>query len=80
MAAAMDFAQYFSKILADRRETPRDDLVSLFANARVDGEPMNEVDTMGYCLVMFIAGHETTRGAITGGSPTLIITFDAEVN
>lgn len=72
MAAAMDFAGYFQKILDDRRKTPQDDLVSLFANARVDGEPMNEIDTMGYCLVMFIAGHETTRGGLTGGMKALL--------
>ena len=72
MAAAMDFGGYFAKILADRRENPRDDLVTLFANAQVDGEPMNEIDTMGYCLVMFIAGHETTRGGLTGGMKALL--------
>jgi len=72
MQAAMEFYQYFQKILADRRERPREDLVSLFANARVDGEPMNEIATMGYCLVMFIAGHETTRGAISGGMKALL--------
>jgi hypothetical protein len=72
MAAAMDFGGYFAKILADRRDTPKEDLVSLFANAEVDGAPMNEIDTMGYCLVMFIAGHETTRGGITGGMKALL--------
>lgn len=72
MAAAMDFAGYFSKILADRRENPREDLVSLFANAQVGGEPMNEIDTMGYCLIMFVAGHETTRGGLTGGMKALL--------
>ena len=72
MAAAADFAGYFQKILDDRRKTPREDLVSLFANARVDGEPMNPIDTMGYCLVMFIAGHETTRGGLTGGMKALL--------
>jgi cytochrome P450 len=72
MAAAIDFGQYFAEILADRRAHPREDLVSLFANAQVDGEPMNEIDTMGYCLVMFIAGHETTRGGLTGGMKALL--------
>ena len=72
MAAALDFHAYFSKILVDRRANPRDDLVSVFANARVDGEPMNEADTMGYLLVMFIAGHETTRGALSGGMKALL--------
>jgi hypothetical protein len=72
IAASMDFAKYFAEILADRRANPRDDLVSLFANARIDGEPMNEIATMGYCLVMFIAGHETTRGGLTGGMKALL--------
>jgi cytochrome P450 len=72
IAAAMDFHGFFSKILADRRETPRDDLISVFANARIDGEPMSEVDTMGYLLIMFVAGHETTRGALAGGLKALL--------
>lgn len=33
---------------------------------------MNMMDTMGYCLIMFVAGHETTRGAITGGMKALL--------
>lgn len=72
MAAVTDFAKYFTEILADRRENPRNDLVSLFANAEVDGEPMNMIDTLGYCLIMFVAGHETTRGGITGGMKALL--------
>jgi cytochrome P450 len=72
IAAAMEFHGYFSKILADRREKPREDLVSIFANARINGEPMNEIDTMGYCLIMFVAGHETTRGALSGGMQALL--------
>jgi cytochrome P450 len=72
MAAAMDFAKYFAEILADRRAKPREDLVSLLANAQVDGAPMNDIDTMGYCLIMFIAGHETTRGGLTGGMKALL--------
>ena len=67
-----DFWQYFGKVMADRRAEPRDDLASLFANARVDGEPMGEIETMGYCLIAFTAGHETTRGAIGGGLHALI--------
>jgi cytochrome P450 len=72
IAAAMEFHGFFSTILADRRKTPRDDLISVFANAQVDGEPMSEVDTMGYLLIMFVAGHETTRGALAGGMKALL--------
>ena len=68
----MEFWEYFGKIMADRRTQPRDDLASVFANARIDGEPMGELETMGYCLIAFTAGHETTRGAIGGGMQALI--------
>jgi cytochrome P450 len=67
-----DFWNYFGRVLEDRRARPRDDLVSVFANARVNGEPMGELETLGYCLVTFTAGHETTRGAIGGGFLALI--------
>jgi cytochrome P450 len=63
----LEFWTYFGKVMADRRVRPSDDLASVFANARIDGEPMGELETMGYCLIAFTAGHETTRGAIGGG-------------
>lgn len=68
----MEFWGYFGEIMADRRKNPRDDLASVFANARVNGEPMGELETMGYCLIAFTAGHETTRGSIGGGLHALI--------
>jgi len=58
--------------MEDRRAHPRDDLASVIANAQVDGEPMGPVETFGYCLITFTAGHETTRGAIGGGLLALI--------
>jgi cytochrome P450 len=68
----VDFWNYFTKVMENRRAGPRDDLASVFANARIDGEPMGDLETMGYCLVTFTAGHETTRGAIGGGFLALI--------
>jgi cytochrome P450 len=68
----MEFWSYFHEIMEDRRAQPRDDLASVLANARIDGEPMGELETMGYCLIAFTAGHETTRGAIGGGLQALI--------
>ena len=71
-ALGMDFFQYFSKVVEERRKTPQDDLISVIANARVDGQPMGVMETMGYCLITFTAGHETTRGGIGGGMLALI--------
>jgi cytochrome P450 len=68
----MDFFQYFTKVGAARRSEPQDDLASVIANARVDGQPMGVMETMGYFLIVFTAGHETTRGGIGGGMLALI--------
>ena len=67
-----EFWSYFSEIMADRRKRPRDDFASVIANAKVNGEPMGEIETLSYCLITFTAGHETTRGSIGGGLYALI--------
>jgi cytochrome P450 len=64
---AVEFLHYFGKIIADRRARPRDDLASVLANARVDGEPMGDFETLGYYLITFTAGHDTTRNSLAGG-------------
>jgi hypothetical protein len=71
-ALGLDFFNYFNRVMESRRAKPSDDLASVIANARVDGQPMNVVDTMGYCLIVFTAGHETTRGGIGGGMLALL--------
>jgi len=71
-ALGMDFFNYFTKVMEARRKQPQDDLASVIANAQVDGEPMGVMETMGYCLITFTAGHETTRGGIGGGMLALI--------
>ena len=71
-ALGADLYQYFARVISDRRANPRDDLASVLANAKIDGEPMGEIETFGYYLIAFTAGHETTRGAIGGGMLALI--------
>ena len=63
----IEFLQYFGKIIADRRAKPRDDLASVLANAEIDGVRMGDVETLGYYLITFTAGHDTTRNALAGG-------------
>ena len=69
----LEFFQLFNRIVQDRRAHPRDDLASLLANAKMrDGEPMGDIETFGYYLIVFTAGHDTTRNAISGGLAALI--------
>jgi cytochrome P450 len=66
-AMVMEFVQLFNGIIEDRRANPTDDLASLLANARVNGQPMSLMDTLGYYLITFTAGHDTTKNALAGG-------------
>ncbi|MDH3214496.1 MAG: cytochrome P450 [Myxococcales bacterium] len=67
----MELYQLFSKIIEDRRANPRDDLASVLANGRVDGALMGPLETFGYFLITFTAGHDTTKNAIAGGMRAL---------
>ncbi len=66
-ALGLEFYQLFEKIIQDRRANPRDDLASLLANAQIDGEPMGMTEILGYYLITFSAGHDTTKNALVGG-------------
>jgi len=63
----LELYQLFDGIIQDRRANPRDDLATLLANATVDGEPMGMMETLGYYLITFSAGHDTTKNALVGG-------------
>ena len=70
--AMMEMYTYFQKVIADRRAKPNDDLSSIVANARIDGELLSDRDTFGYFNIIATAGHDTTSYSLTGGMLALI--------
>ncbi|MEZ5166514.1 MAG: cytochrome P450 [Acidimicrobiales bacterium] len=67
LALFMDFFTMFNAIIQDRRANPRDDLATMLATATLEnGEPMGDIETLGYYLIVFNAGHDTTRHSLTG--------------
>lgn len=58
---------YFKKISDDRRRNPTNDLVSVVANSIIDGEPISDLDAMGYYITAAFAGHDTTSSSTAGG-------------
>jgi hypothetical protein len=70
-ALALDFFALFNEIIEDRRANPGDDLASVLANGRVKGAPMGLMETLGYFLIIFTAGHDTTKNALAGGLQAL---------
>jgi cytochrome P450 len=72
LTVLLDFFNYFNTLTASRRENPTEDLASAIANARINGEPLSDLDTMSYYVIIASAGHDTTRDAISGGLHALI--------
>ena len=56
LGGLMDFFNYFSGVVEDRKKNPTDDLASLLANALVDGEPMETLDQISYFIITATAG------------------------
>ena len=67
-----DFFRYFTKLTAERRANPTEDLASAIANAKLDGEYLNDIDCLSYYVIVASAGHDTTSAAISGGLLALI--------
>jgi cytochrome P450 len=63
---ALGRAQY-----AERRECPRDDVLTLIARGEIDGQPLSERDLDNMFALLIVAGNETTRQAIALGTLAL---------
>ncbi len=72
LAAMAELFGYFTGLVAERRKNPQEDLTTFFAQMEVNGEPIPEMDVLTWCLIIVIAGNETTRNATSGGMLALI--------
>jgi cholest-4-en-3-one 26-monooxygenase len=71
-AAAFAMYGYANELAQARRDSPRDDLVSVLMRAEVDGERLTEMEFDLFFLLLAVAGNETTRNLISGGMLALI--------
>jgi len=62
---------YFKDLTDERRREPRDDLTSVLAAGRVDGELLGWDELAAYYVLLVAAGNETTRHLISGGIEAL---------
>ena len=63
---------YFGEMVERRRREPRDDVVSVLANAEIDGAPIPRFELLSYFSLLVVAGNETTRNAASGGLLAMI--------
>ncbi|MFD0960240.1 cytochrome P450 [Paenibacillus chungangensis] len=60
-----EMSAYFAGIAAERRRHPQQDLISKLVHAQVDGEKLDEVELIGFCILLLVAGNETTTNLIS---------------
>ncbi len=60
-----EMARYFGQIAAERRTKGAEDLVTALVEAEVDGKRLAEPELLGFCILLLIAGNETTTNLIS---------------
>ena len=70
--ARLEFADYFRELIAARRGRPGDDLLSELIRAEDDGQQLSEPELIATCVLLLVAGHETTVGLISNAILALL--------
>jgi cytochrome P450 len=66
LGAALEMVAYFrEEVIPRRRAEPREDLVSALLVAEIDGRRLTEAEIESFCLLLLVAGNETTTNLIS---------------
>lgn len=71
-AAAVELGAYLRALLAERRRTPRDDLLSALVRIEEQGQRLGEDELVHMGILLLGAGHETTRNLLGNGALALL--------
>ena len=71
-AASDEFAGYFRELIARRRASPSDDLLSQLIRVEDAGQMLTEDELIATCVLLLVAGHETTVGLISNAILALL--------
>lgn len=76
LATKDELEAYMMPIIADRRASPRDDLLSTLCTAAIDGEQMTDGEIKAFVSLLLVAGGETTDKALANMFMNLIANPD----
>lgn len=71
-----EMGEYFLRVVEQRRRQPGNDLISGLLAAEVDGEKLSLRELLGFCVLLLVAGNETTTNLI--GNAVYCFTEQAE--
>jgi cytochrome P450 len=72
IASRTALADYFRELIAARRRAPRSDMLSELIAAEEAGDKLSESELLATCILLLIAGHETTVNLIGNGTLALL--------
>jgi cholest-4-en-3-one 26-monooxygenase len=64
--ASMELYAYASKLFAEKRIDPHEDLMSVLTGVEIEGERLSDLELELFFLLLTVAGNETTRNLISG--------------
>ena len=65
-------AEYFRELIKERRAAPREDMLSALIAAEEAGDKLSEEELLASCILLLVAGHETTVNLIGNGTLALL--------
>jgi cytochrome P450 len=68
--AVMEMSAYFMSMIEQRRQQPGDDLISGLLAAQIEGEHLSEIELLGFCALLLVAGNETTTNLLVNAMYT----------
>jgi cytochrome P450 family 142 subfamily A polypeptide 1 len=68
----MEFREAQLEVIADRRNNPRDDVITTLCESELSGDRLDDESIVQETLLILIGGDETTRHVISGGMLELI--------
>jgi cytochrome P450 len=70
--AAAEHAAYMRGLIAERRERPKEDLISALVQVETDEGRLTEDEIVSTCILLLNAGHEATVNALANGVHALM--------
>ncbi len=70
--AMLELAEYFRGVITQRRHQPREDLISGLIAAEEQGQVLSEDELLATCILLLVAGNETTTNLIGNGMLALL--------
>lgn len=70
--SAAELSEYLRAVVVQRRQEPREDLISRMIAARDHNDALSDDELVANCILLLLAGHETTTNLIGNGALALM--------